>query len=205
MAVFQLGGKNIQVDTYQTSWPVSIFYKRQGVKVQVNPDSHWWCLWLCSSTDDVDQLGCSIVLHSSLVPDTEAKDSCTSCARSRGRGPRDLWLLCSVALRLRGLQRHGPYRGEHLRLQGLPGVFVTEGYLGRVKPCRGPGDAGTSSTTRNAKHLSPAGALAQYAAYDGPLRLVVGQFEEPPQRSRRCLRADHISKPPPIRRPRRPS
>jgi hypothetical protein len=79
MAVFQLGGKTIQVDPYKTSWPLSIIYKRQGVGIQVNPDSHWWCLWLCSSTDNVDQIGCTIVLHSSVEPDATAKDSCTNC------------------------------------------------------------------------------------------------------------------------------
>jgi hypothetical protein len=87
MAVFQLGGKNIQVDPYKTSWPASIFYKRQGVQIQVNPDSHWWCLWLCSSTDDVDQIGCSIVLHSSLVQDTESKGSCANCGDLTVEGP----------------------------------------------------------------------------------------------------------------------
>ena len=87
MAVFQLGGKNIQVDPDKTSWPASIFHKRQGVKVQVNPDSHWWCLWLCSSTDDVHQIGCSIVLHSALQPDTDAKGSCTKCGDLSVEGP----------------------------------------------------------------------------------------------------------------------
>jgi len=87
MAVFQLGGKNIQVDPDKTSWPASIFHKRQGVKVQVNSDSHWWCLWLCSSTDDVDQIGCSIVLHSALQPDTDAKGSCTKCGELSVEGP----------------------------------------------------------------------------------------------------------------------
>jgi len=87
MAVFQLGGKSIQVDPYKTSWPASIFYKRQGVQVQVNPDSHWWCLWLCSSTDDVDQIGCAIVLHSSLEQDTEAKGSCRKCGDLTVEGP----------------------------------------------------------------------------------------------------------------------
>jgi hypothetical protein len=87
MAVFQLGGKDIQVDTYKTSWPLNIFYKRQGVEVQVNPDSHWWCLWLCSSTDDVDQIACTIELHSSLTPDVGAKDSCSNCGDLTVEGP----------------------------------------------------------------------------------------------------------------------
>jgi len=87
MAVFQLGGKNIQVDPDKTSWPASIFHKRQGVKVQVNPDSHWWCLWLCSSTDDVDQIGCAIELHSSLEQDYGTKDSCTNCGDLTVEGP----------------------------------------------------------------------------------------------------------------------
>src|SRR5437016_12599665 len=77
--VFQLGGKKIQVDTYKTSWPLNIFYKRQGVQIQVNPDSHWWCLWLCSSTDDIQAIDCTIVLRSSLGQDNSAKDSCTNC------------------------------------------------------------------------------------------------------------------------------
>ena len=79
MTVFHLGGKDIQVDTAQTSWPVNIFYKRQGVRVRVNPDSHWWCLWLCSSTDKIQAIGCSIVLHSRLVADATTKGSCTNC------------------------------------------------------------------------------------------------------------------------------
>ena len=87
MAVFQLGGKSIQVDPYKTSWPASIFYKRQGVQVQVNPDSHWWCLWLCSSTDNVNQIGCGIALHSSLVQDADAKGSCTNCGDLTVEGP----------------------------------------------------------------------------------------------------------------------
>ena len=47
MATFDLGGKTIQVDTHRTWWPLSVFYKRQGVTVQVNPETHWWCAWLC--------------------------------------------------------------------------------------------------------------------------------------------------------------
>jgi hypothetical protein len=85
--VFQLGGKKIQVDTYQTSWPLSIFYKAQGVTIQVNPHGHWWCLWLCNSTDDIETLGCSIVLHSGLVADATAKNSCTNCGDLTVRGP----------------------------------------------------------------------------------------------------------------------
>ena len=85
--VFQLGGKKIQVDTYKTSWPLNIFYKRQGVQIQVNPDSHWWCLWLCSSTDDIQAIDCTIVLRSSLGQDDSAKDSCTNCGDLTVEGP----------------------------------------------------------------------------------------------------------------------
>ena len=53
----------------------------------MNPDSHWWCLWLCSSTDDVDQIGCAIVLHSSLEQNTEAKGSCRKCGDLTVEGP----------------------------------------------------------------------------------------------------------------------
>jgi hypothetical protein len=53
----------------------------------VNPDSHWWCLWLCSSTDDIQAIDCTTVLHSSLGPDGSAKDSCTSCGDLTVAGP----------------------------------------------------------------------------------------------------------------------
>ena len=85
--VFELGGKKVQVNTYTTSWPLSVFYKRQGVGIKINPHGHWWCLWLCSSTDDVDAIACSIVLHSALVADATAMGSCTDCGDLTVKGP----------------------------------------------------------------------------------------------------------------------
>jgi hypothetical protein len=87
MAVFELGGKTIQVDPHRTWWPLSVFYKRQGVSVQVDPETHWWCAWLCSTTDDVDMIECPILLKSALVPDVEANGSCTDCGDLTVDGP----------------------------------------------------------------------------------------------------------------------
>jgi hypothetical protein len=79
MTVFNIAGRNVQVDTYQTPWPASIFFKQQGVKIQVNPQSHWWCLWLCSTTDNADAIECTINLEGALVPPVTARNSCTRC------------------------------------------------------------------------------------------------------------------------------
>jgi len=79
MTVFNIAGRNVQVDTYQTPWPVSIFFKQQGVRIQVNPQTHWWCLWLCTTTDNADAIECTIKLESALVPPVTARNSCTRC------------------------------------------------------------------------------------------------------------------------------
>ena len=79
MAVFQLGGKEVQVDPWKTSWPWSYVKKQQGVEVKVNPSSHWWCLWLCDSTDDVDAITCTARLTSALEEGTTIEGKCSSC------------------------------------------------------------------------------------------------------------------------------
>jgi hypothetical protein len=77
--VFQLGGKDVHVEPWKTSWPLSYFYKQQGVEVKVNPDSHWWCLWLCDTTDDVDRISCSARLLAVLEGDATIDGMCSSC------------------------------------------------------------------------------------------------------------------------------
>jgi hypothetical protein len=79
MTVINIAGRNVHVNTYQTPWPASIFFKQQGVRIQVNPQTHWWCLWLCTTTDNADSIECAINLHSALVPDVTASNSCTRC------------------------------------------------------------------------------------------------------------------------------
>ena len=79
MTVFNIAGRKVQVDTYKTSWPLSIFWKQQGVEIQVNPQTHWWCLWLCTTTDKANSIDCTINLQSAIVPAVTAKNSCTNC------------------------------------------------------------------------------------------------------------------------------
>jgi len=104
MTVFNIAGRNVQVDTYKTSWPLSIFFKQQGVEIQVNPQTHWWCLWLCTTTDNADAIECTIRLEGPLVPPVTAKNSCTNCGdltvRSSGTvGFSAPWQFQSVAFR----------------------------------------------------------------------------------------------------------
>jgi hypothetical protein len=79
MPVFQLGGKDVHVEAWKTSWPASIFYKRQGVEVKIDPSSHWWCLWLCDSTDSVDRISCTAELRAVLEGDATVEGTCSSC------------------------------------------------------------------------------------------------------------------------------
>ena len=79
MTVFNVAGRDVQVDTYKTSWPLSIVWKQQGVEIQVNPQTHWWCAWLCTTTDKANSIECTIRLESAIVPAVTAKKSCTNC------------------------------------------------------------------------------------------------------------------------------
>jgi hypothetical protein len=86
MSVFSIAGRKVQVDTYQTPWPASVFFKQQGVRIQVNPQTHWWCAWLCTTTDNADAIDCAIELKSVLVPPVTARNSCTRCGDLTVRG-----------------------------------------------------------------------------------------------------------------------
>jgi hypothetical protein len=79
MTVFNIAGREIHVDTYKTSWPISIVYKRQGVEIQVNPQTHWWCAWLCTTTDNADVIECVITLESAIEQPVTVKNSCMNC------------------------------------------------------------------------------------------------------------------------------
>jgi hypothetical protein len=79
MPVYDLGGYDVHVVPWQTSWPVSIFYKQQGVEVKINPESHWWCLWLCSTTEEIDHVDLRAELTSALVPNAVIDASCDEC------------------------------------------------------------------------------------------------------------------------------
>jgi hypothetical protein len=87
MATYQLGGKEIRVDRYITSWPISIFYMRQGVEIKVNPERHWWCLWICTSTDAIDEISCKIELTGKVLPQVDVGDSCRNCGDLTVEGP----------------------------------------------------------------------------------------------------------------------
>ena len=79
MTVFNIAGRDVHVDTYKTSWPWSVVWKQQGVEVQVNPETHWWCAWLCTTTENAKSIECTIKLESAIVPAVTAQNSCTNC------------------------------------------------------------------------------------------------------------------------------
>lgn len=79
MTVFNIAGRNVQIDTYKTWWPLSVVWKQQGVEIQVNPETHWWCAWLCTTTENAKSIECTIKLESAIVPAVTAENSCTNC------------------------------------------------------------------------------------------------------------------------------
>lgn len=85
MTDFNLGGERIEVRAKSRYY---WFYRRQGLSIRVSPESHWWCLWLCGSTTDVDAIRCSAVLTSTTVADYETSGSCSDCGSLALWGPK---------------------------------------------------------------------------------------------------------------------
>ncbi len=79
MTVFNIAGRDVHVDTYKTSWPWSVVWKQQGVEIQVNPETHWWCAWLCTTRENAKSIECKIKLESAIVPAVTSQNSCTNC------------------------------------------------------------------------------------------------------------------------------
>jgi hypothetical protein len=83
MAVFNVGSQSVVVSTRsQNYW----FFRKQGIKIEVSPDRHWWCLWLCSSTTSIDAIQCYIHL-TGVAPDADATNKCSSCGSLDVMGP----------------------------------------------------------------------------------------------------------------------
>ena len=62
------------------------FARRQGVSIQIDPQSHWWCAFLCSSTTTVDEIACTTEL-SGAVQAVSASGDCHSCGSLSVMGP----------------------------------------------------------------------------------------------------------------------
>jgi hypothetical protein len=63
----------------------AFFFRQQGVSIQVNPETHWWCLWLCASTTSVQKISASITLSGANV--AHATGQCTNCGSLNVMGP----------------------------------------------------------------------------------------------------------------------
>lgn len=83
MPVHEVGGESVEVSTRTRNF---FFYKSQGIRIEVSPERHWWCLWLCSTTKEIDLIQCSIILSDSGEP-AEASGSCEDCGDLNVMGP----------------------------------------------------------------------------------------------------------------------
>lgn len=86
MSVHNIGGERVVVTPIDRNW---FFYRTQGISVEVSPRRRWWCLWICTTTTDVDSIQCFINL-TGAVKRANANDSCADCGSLTVTGP-DFW------------------------------------------------------------------------------------------------------------------
>lgn len=84
MTVFDLGGQRVVVSAKTRYYYV---YRRQGLTVQVNPKSHWWCAWQCTTHTEIDSIRCRIELIADGVVDHVANGGCSDCGKMALWGP----------------------------------------------------------------------------------------------------------------------
>jgi hypothetical protein len=83
MPVHNAGSEEIVVSPRSQNF---FLYRRQGISIQVSPKRRPWCLWLCSSTKNIDRIEGSVLL-SGLAQETEAANQCTNCGSMNIMGP----------------------------------------------------------------------------------------------------------------------
>jgi hypothetical protein len=88
MAEFKVAGRTVWVSLYKTPWPVSLFRVFQGITVKVDPKRKWYCLWLCSTSSEVDRIQASIELQGPVVQPAQAQGECNDCGSLRVTGPQ---------------------------------------------------------------------------------------------------------------------
>jgi hypothetical protein len=62
------------------------FFRRQGISISINPETHWWCLWLCSTTTNVEHISASITLGGGAGYVGES-GQCSNCGSLSVWGP----------------------------------------------------------------------------------------------------------------------
>jgi hypothetical protein len=97
----------------------AFFFRQQGVSIQVNPESHWWCLWLCSTTTSVEKISAAILLTGANV--AHASGQCINCGSLNVMGPNYWGFNVPNAFQRVGwtgaIQAHGvsyPFQGAGL-------------------------------------------------------------------------------------------
>ncbi len=116
MTIFSLGGKRVVVKTTST---YLFFYRRQGLSVEVNPSSHWWCLGLCTTTDEIDALRCA----AEFVRDGDVVDqksgTCADCGSLGLNGPRQYGYGVPQAYQLARYQGVATISGNTYSFSGI--------------------------------------------------------------------------------------
>jgi hypothetical protein len=74
--IYDRGGESVDVNARNLYLWV---YRSQGISVEISPDRHWWCLWICTTTTDVDSIQFTILLEGQVLPPVRASASCTNC------------------------------------------------------------------------------------------------------------------------------
>ncbi len=82
MPAHDIGGQHVEVSHKTGGF---LWWRSDGITIQISPERHWWCLWLCSSTTRIDAIRGSMVLSTPPDPNTgtvhteQGNASCQNC------------------------------------------------------------------------------------------------------------------------------
>lgn len=84
MPQYHFGGETVVLSPRDVNYLIA---RQQGVTIEVSPQRHWWCLWLCSTTNSIQSIECAITLNGPSAPSISEGTSCTKCGSLSVWGP----------------------------------------------------------------------------------------------------------------------
>ncbi len=84
MPEYHFGGETVVLSIRDANY---IIVRRQGVTIEVSPQRHWWCLWLCVTHTTVQLIECSATFNGPSAPSIAKGNSCTQCGSLGVWGP----------------------------------------------------------------------------------------------------------------------
>lgn len=83
LTVYEVGGERVVIEAENNYY---LFYRQQGISIEISPQTHWWCAWQCTTTTDIDRIEFTVEL-TGLAAEYATRGECNKCGSLDIMGP----------------------------------------------------------------------------------------------------------------------